>query len=66
MSLLIFLLILSILIVVHEAGHFLTAKRLGVRVEQFALGGYLATTLQLFELSRLSSHHRSGTLPALK
>ena len=38
MVFLIFVLILSILIVVHEAGHFFTAKKMGVRVEQFALG----------------------------
>ncbi|MGE5279277.1 MAG: RIP metalloprotease RseP [Deltaproteobacteria bacterium] len=34
----IFLLILSILILVHELGHFLTAKRFGIRVEKFSLG----------------------------
>ncbi|MBF0122343.1 MAG: site-2 protease family protein [Candidatus Omnitrophica bacterium] len=38
MVFLIFVLILSVLIVVHEAGHFFTAKKMGVRVEQFALG----------------------------
>ncbi|MBF0569484.1 MAG: RIP metalloprotease [Candidatus Omnitrophica bacterium] len=38
MILLVFVIILSILIVVHEGGHFFMAKRLGVRVEQFALG----------------------------
>lgn len=37
-NLIIFLLILSILIIVHEFGHFITAKRLGVRVEEFSLG----------------------------
>lgn len=35
---LIFLLILSILIIVHEFGHFITAKRVGVKVEKFSLG----------------------------
>lgn len=34
----IFIVVLSILIVVHEWGHFITAKKLGVRVEEFALG----------------------------
>lgn len=38
MTLLIFLAILSVLILVHEWGHFITAKKLGVNVEQFALG----------------------------
>ena len=37
-SFLIFLFILSILILVHEFGHFIIAKRIGVRVEQFSLG----------------------------
>ncbi|TRZ96475.1 RIP metalloprotease RseP [bacterium] len=34
----IFLLILGVLIIVHEFGHFITAKRLGVRVNSFSLG----------------------------
>ncbi len=34
----VFVVILSILIFVHELGHFLAAKRLGIRVEKFALG----------------------------
>ena len=37
-ALIIFFFILSILIVVHEFGHFIIAKKLGVRVEQFSLG----------------------------
>lgn len=37
-SLLVFLFILSVLIVVHEFGHFIVAKKTGVRVEQFSLG----------------------------
>ncbi len=35
---LIFTAVLSVLIVVHEWGHFITAKKLGVTVERFALG----------------------------
>src|SRR5579872_1640558 len=35
---LIFLALLSVLIVFHEFGHFLMAKRLGVTVTDFALG----------------------------
>ena len=34
----IFILILSILIIVHEFGHFIVARKLGVRVEKFSLG----------------------------
>ncbi|MCM8779848.1 MAG: RIP metalloprotease RseP [Candidatus Omnitrophica bacterium] len=38
LSLFIFIVILSILIVVHELGHFILAKRVGVKVETFSLG----------------------------
>ena len=38
MSLLVFIFILSILILVHEWGHYIAAVRCGVKVEQFALG----------------------------
>jgi len=38
MSLIIFIFILSILILVHEWGHFITARKCGVKIEQFALG----------------------------
>ena len=38
MSILIFIIVLSVLIIVHEFGHFATAKSLGVRVERFAVG----------------------------
>ncbi len=34
----VFILVLSILIFVHEWGHFITAKYIGVEVEEFALG----------------------------
>lgn len=37
-SIIIFILILSLLIVVHEFGHFIAARKNGVRVEQFSLG----------------------------
>ncbi|MDE2027777.1 MAG: site-2 protease family protein [Candidatus Omnitrophica bacterium] len=38
MSFIIFLIILSILILVHEWGHFITARKCGVKVEQFSIG----------------------------
>jgi regulator of sigma E protease len=38
MSIIIFLFMLGLLIVVHEAGHFMAAKKVGVRVEKFSLG----------------------------
>ena len=37
-SILVFLLVLSILILVHELGHFLVAKHFGVMVEEFGFG----------------------------
>ena len=38
MSLLVFLVMISILIFVHEFGHFIMAKRVGIKVEKFSLG----------------------------
>jgi len=38
MSILLFLLILSILVLVHEFGHFIAAKKSGVLVEEFGIG----------------------------
>ncbi len=37
-SLIIFILILSVLVLIHEFGHFITAKRSGILVEEFGLG----------------------------
>ncbi|MFC1646169.1 RIP metalloprotease RseP, partial [Candidatus Omnitrophota bacterium] len=38
MNTIVFLIIISILIFVHELGHLLMAKRLGIKVEKFSLG----------------------------
>lgn len=38
MTLVYFLIVIGILVFVHELGHFITAKRAGVRVEKFSLG----------------------------
>ncbi|MGB3922266.1 MAG: RIP metalloprotease RseP [Minisyncoccia bacterium] len=38
MSILIFLIIVSALIIVHELGHFLVARKFGIRVDEFGLG----------------------------
>lgn len=38
MALLVFLIILGVLIVVHEWGHFISARMLGIRVETFSIG----------------------------
>lgn len=38
MSVIIFIIILAVLIIVHEYGHFIVAKKSGIRVEEFGLG----------------------------
>ncbi len=38
LTLLIFLLILSILVLIHEAGHYFVAKKFGIKVEEFGFG----------------------------
>ncbi len=38
MSILIFFIVLSVLVIVHELGHFLAARAFGVRVDEFGLG----------------------------
>ncbi len=38
LTFIIFILVLSVLIFAHELGHFLVAKRAGIRVEKFAIG----------------------------
>ncbi|KKS45326.1 RIP metalloprotease RseP [Candidatus Nomurabacteria bacterium RIFCSPLOWO2_02_FULL_42_17] len=38
MSIIVFLIILSVLVLAHEFGHFLVAKRAGARVDEFGLG----------------------------
>lgn len=38
MAIILFIIILSILVLVHEFGHFIVAKKNGIRVEEFGLG----------------------------
>jgi len=38
MSIIYFLIVLSVLVMIHEFGHFIVAKRIGVRVEKFSFG----------------------------
>ena len=45
MSIIIMLLLLSVLILVHEAGHFMAAKAFGIRVEKFGFGLPIGPTL---------------------
>lgn len=37
-TLLVFLLILSVLVLIHEAGHYFVAKKFGIKVEEFGFG----------------------------
>lgn len=47
MQILVFILILSVLILVHELGHFITAKLLGMKVDEFGIG-YPPKAIKLF------------------
>ena len=38
MAIIIFIIILAILILVHEFGHFIVAKKSGIKVTEFGLG----------------------------
>ena len=45
MSIILMILLLSVLILVHEAGHFLAAKIFGIKVEKFGFGLPIGPTL---------------------
>lgn len=47
---LVFLLILSALVLIHEAGHYFVAKKFGIKVEEFGFG--LPLTKALFSVTR--------------
>ncbi len=49
-SILIFLFILSVLVLIHELGHFLVARKLNIKVEEFGFG--FPVTPALFSLKR--------------
>mgnify|MGYP001579730311 FL=1 len=51
MSIIIFIVILAVLILVHELGHFFVAKSFGIRVDEFGIG-YPPRALTLFEWRR--------------
>lgn len=38
LTLIIFIIVLSVLVLIHEAGHFFSARKLGIRVEEFGFG----------------------------
>lgn len=59
MSFILFLFILGVLIVVHEFGHFMAARKVGVRVEKFSLG----FGPQLFKKTRGDTEYSLSVLP---
>ena len=38
LTILVFVITLSVLVIFHELGHFLVAKKMGIKVEEFGLG----------------------------
>ncbi|HEY0613422.1 MAG TPA: M50 family metallopeptidase [Candidatus Elarobacter sp.] len=60
-SILVFLLMLSVLVVLHEYGHFLLARSNGVRVTDFAVG--FGPTLLKWTSKRSGTNYRVNALP---
>ncbi|MFH1858226.1 MAG: RIP metalloprotease RseP [Candidatus Omnitrophota bacterium] len=54
-----FAVILSVLIIVHEWGHFFAARRLGIRVERFSIG----FGPKLFGIRRKETEYRLSLIP---
>jgi len=60
-KLVVFLVMLSVVILLHEAGHFIVARRNGVRVNDFALG--FGPTLVKWTSPRSGTNYRINLLP---
>lgn len=60
-KLIVYLLMLSVLVVLHEFGHFLIARRNGVYVTDFALG--MGPTLLKWTSPRSGTHYRLNLFP---
>ena len=58
-SLIYFLLVLSVLVLVHEFGHFIAAKWVGIRVERFSLG----FGPKLFSIKRGDTEYQISAIP---
>ena len=58
-NILVFLLILSLLVMVHELGHFLAAKKMGVKVEEFGMG----LPPKLFGIKKGETLYSLNTIP---
>ena len=59
MSILIFIIILLVLVLVHESGHFFTAKRFGIRVGEFGFG----FPPKLFSIKKGETEYSLNLLP---
>ncbi len=59
MNILIFLIILLVLVVAHEWGHFIVAKKSGIRVDEFAFG----MGPKLFSVTRGETKYRINLFP---
>ncbi len=59
MSIIIFLFILFVLVIVHEFGHFIVAKRAGIRVDEFAFG----FPPRLFSVTKGETRYAFNLLP---
>jgi regulator of sigma E protease len=60
-QIIVFLLMLSVLVVLHEYGHFIVARLNGVRVTDFAMG--MGPTLLKWTSPRSGTHYRLNLLP---
>jgi regulator of sigma E protease len=60
-SIVLFLVTLSVLVVLHEYGHFIVARLSGVRVTDFAMG--MGPTLLKWTSPRSGTHYRLNLLP---
>jgi regulator of sigma E protease len=58
-SILIFIVILLVLVLVHEAGHFFTAKKFGIRVDEFGFG----FPPKLFSIKKGETEYSFNLLP---
>lgn len=59
LSIVVFLIILGILVIVHEFGHFIAAKKSGVRVEKFSMG----FGPKIFSLKKNDTEYQVSALP---
>ncbi len=59
LTIILFIIVLSVLVFVHELGHFITAKRAGVRIEEFSIG----FPPRLWSTTRGETRYSIGAIP---